>query len=74
MYQLAFHPFPFQVGVVMLSITCHVWKIVPDLYEAIISMNSGDSECQEEVGEENKNSSSVVSLSHCTRCEYLSRH
>ena len=36
----------------MLSILCHVWKVVPDLYEAIISMNSGDSECQEEVRKE----------------------
>ena len=25
----------FQVGVVLLSILCHIWKIVPDLYEAI---------------------------------------
>ena len=27
--------FIFQVGVVLLSILCHIWKIVPDLYEAI---------------------------------------
>ena len=57
------HPFPFQVGVVMLSILCHVWKVVPDLYEAIISMNSGDSECQEEVRQERHLLSSVVTYS-----------
>ena len=28
----------FQVGVVALSIVCHIWKIVPDLYEAIIQI------------------------------------
>ena len=37
----------FQVGVVMLSILCHVWKVVPDLYEAIINMNR-DNECGHE--------------------------
>lgn len=29
---------PPQVGVVLLSILCHIWKIVPDMYEAIINM------------------------------------
>ena len=28
-----------QVGVVLLSILCHIWKIVPDLYEAIINLS-----------------------------------
>ena len=31
----------------MLSILCHVWKVVPDLYEAIINMNR-DNECGHE--------------------------
>ena len=44
----SFHLFlSFQVGVVMLSILCHVWKVVPDLYEAIINMNR-DNECGHE--------------------------
>lgn len=32
------------VGIVLMSILCHIWKIVPDLYEAIqkMSSHSGD--------------------------------
>jgi hypothetical protein len=29
-----------QVGVVFLSILCHIWKIVPDLYEAITKIQA----------------------------------
>ena len=36
---LTLFPF-FQVGIVLLSIMCHIWKIVPDLYEAITKMSA----------------------------------
>lgn len=32
-----------QVGVVLLSILCHIWKIVPDLYEAIVKLRGKQS-------------------------------
>ena len=34
---------PFQVGIVFLSILCHIWKIVPDLYEAITRIQASES-------------------------------
>ena len=38
-----FHYFPlFQVGIVFLSILCHIWKIVPDLYEAITKIQGNE--------------------------------
>ena len=42
MYLISLHFF--QVGIVLMSILCHIWKIVPDLYEAIqkMSSHSGD--------------------------------
>ena len=33
----------FQVGIVFLSILCHIWKIVPDLYEAITRIQASES-------------------------------
>lgn len=30
------------MGIVFLSILCHIWKIVPDLYEAIIRIYPTD--------------------------------
>ena len=34
-----------QVGIVLMSILCHIWKIVPDLYEAITRISiSNDNE------------------------------
>ena len=33
-----------QVGIVLMSILCHIWKIVPDLYEAITRMSSSPSD------------------------------
>ena len=37
------------MGVVLLSILCHIWKIVPDLYEAIIRMQREDESAEEVV-------------------------
>ena len=36
--------FPFQVGIVLMSILCHIWKIVPDLYEAITRITNSENE------------------------------
>lgn len=36
--------FQFQVGIVLMSILCHIWKIVPDLYEAITRITHTENE------------------------------
>ena len=41
-----------QVGVVLLSILCHIWKIVPDLYEAITGMQGDDDDAAVVVDED----------------------